>query len=171
MAFKYEWLRKEANFGPVIPTEVSGGTHFTIESVLWHDGKYVALRRPQAVPHHEIPPRAIKSGMPMLYFVHDLPIWGESLTGYVDRIVQEQAGVGAVRIRVIDLTMNTYEDSGQWALTPYLLVETDRLPVPVTYGNPVTEVVTFTKDSIPDDFGWYEKDEIVGLINTIEDSG
>lgn len=172
MAFKYEWFRKEANFGPVIQTEVAAGTHFAIESVLMHDGKYVALRRPQAIPHHEIPARALANGKPMLYFVHDLPLWGESLTQYVDRIVLEQAGVSAKRIRVVDLTMSLYEDSLQWALTPYLLVEIDKLPVPGDYGNQVTEVVTFTEESIPThEFGWYEKDEIVGLIRTIEASG
>lgn len=171
MAFNYEWVRKEANFGPVIQTEVAGGTHFTIESVLMHDGKYVALRRPQAIPHHEVPTRALAAGKPMLYFVHDLPIWGESLTQYVDRIVGEQAGVGAKRIRVVDLTMNLYEDSHQWALTPHLLVEIDKLPVPGNYGNEVTEVVTFTADTIPDEFGWYEKDEVVALIGSIEASG
>jgi hypothetical protein len=171
MSFKYEWFRKEANFGPVIQTEVAKGTHFTIESVLMFEDKYVALRRPQAVPHHEIPPRAIAADKPMLYFVHDLPIWGESLTQYVDRIVREQAGVEAIRIRVIDLTMKLYEDSQQWALTPYLLVELDKLPVPGNYGNPITEVVTFTAEAIPDDFGWYEKGEITGLIKSIEASG
>lgn len=168
MAFTYEWFRKEANFGPVINEEVHGGTHFTIESVLSFEGRYVALRRPHAVPRHEIPPRALKAGKPMLYFVHDLPIWGESLTQYVDRIVREQAGVGAKRIRVVDLTMKIYEDSQQWALTPYLVVELDRLPVPGNYGNEVTEVVTFTGNNIPDDFGWYEPDELKGLIQTIE---
>lgn len=170
MAFKYEWFRKEANFGPVIQTEVRGGTHFTIESVLKHGDKYVALRRPQAVQNHEIPPRAKAAGKPMLYFVHDLPIWGESLPQYVDRIVREQAGVDARRFRVVDLTMKTYGDSQQWALTPYLLVELDQLPVPGDYGNLVTEVVTFTVHTIPDEFGWYEKAELLGLIRTIEDT-
>jgi hypothetical protein len=123
------------------------------------------------VPHHEIPPRAFAANKPMLYFVHDLPIWGESLIQYVDRIVLEQSGVGAKRIRVIDLTMNLYEDSQQWALTRYLLVEVDKLPVPGNYGNQVTEVATFTEQTIPDEFGWYEKKEIDGLIKSTEASG
>jgi hypothetical protein len=170
MAFSYEWVRKEANFGPPIKTEVASGTHFTIESVPVFEGKYVALRRPQGVPRHEVPQKAVAAGIPLLYFIHDLPIWGESLTQYVDRIVFEQAGVGAKRIRVIDLTMNLYQDTRQWALTPYLMVELDRLPVPGTYGNAVTEVVTFTQDSIPDEFGWYDANELRGLIGSIESS-
>lgn len=170
MTFKYEWLRQEANFGPVIQSEVPYGTHFTIESVLKYSGKYIALRRPEAVPHHEIPPRALSAGKPLLYFVHALPLWGESLTQYVDRAVHEQAGVGAQRIQVVDLTMALDKDSKQWALTPFLLVELSDLPTPGTYGNPVTEVVAFTSDSIPDEFGCYTKTDMEGLIRTIESS-
>jgi hypothetical protein len=168
MTYNYEWHRQEANFGPVIPNEVAAGTHFTIESIPMFNGKYVALRRPKAIPHHEMPPRAEAAGVPLLYFIHDLPIWGESLSHYVERIVREQAGVGVSRFRVFDLTMNAYVDSNQWALTPYLVLELDQLPVPGLYGNTVTEVVTFSLDSIPDEFGWYNKDELTGLIKTIE---
>lgn len=159
--FEYHWRRKEANFGSVIETEVAGGTHFTIENILMFEGKFVALRRPEAIPHHEIPSRV---GKPLLYFVHDLPIWGESLKQYVERIVKEQAGVGVKKFQVIDLTMNKYEDSQQWALTPFIAVELDKLPIPGTYGNPVTEVVTFTKDNIPDGFGWYSESELKELL-------
>lgn len=171
MAYDYQWHRDEANFGPVVPSEIPGGTHFTIESVPIYRGSYVAFRRPQAIPHHEIPERASKFSRGALYFIHDLPLWGETLTAYIDRIVQEQTGVGAMRIRVIDLTMKLYEDSRQWALTPYLLVELDALPVPGIYGNEVTQVVTFTKDTIPNDFGWYDYQEVTGLINSIEAVG
>jgi hypothetical protein len=161
MAFEYHWYRKEANFGPVVETEVKGGTHFTIESVLRFENKFVALRRPGAIPHHEIPQRV---GKPLLYFVHDLPIWGESLKQYVERIVMEQAGVGIKSFRAIDLTMNKYEEDEQWALTPFLVVDLAALPVPGTYGNEVTEVVTFTKEDIPEGFGWYSKDELIALL-------
>jgi hypothetical protein len=168
MSFEYIWHRNEANFGPTIEREVQKGTHFTIENILHFDGKFVALRRPEAVPNHEVPGRALKSGRPMLYFVHDLPIWGESLKQYINRIVMEQAGVKVASFRVIDLTMNTYEDSQQWALTPYVLVELESLPKIGTYGNPLTEVVAFTKDTIPDEFGWYEKTDIENLLHKIE---
>ncbi len=165
MAFEYHWHRKEANFGPVVEKEVAGGTHFTIESILIFEGKFVALRRPEAIPHHEIPQRV---GEPLLYFVHDLPIWGESFEQYIKRIVKEQAGVGVKSFRVVDLTMNTYEDSQQWALTPFVLVTLDKLPVRGIYGNAVTEVVTFTRDTIPDGFGWYAKDELEKLLAKCE---
>ena len=164
MAFEYHWHRKEANFGPVIETELKGGTHFTIESVLTFEGKFVALRRPGAIPHHEIPQRV---GKPLLYFVHGLPIWGESLKQYVERIVKEQAGVGVKSFRVIDLTMNIYEEDKQWALTPFVAVELESLPVAGTYGNEVTEVVTFNKDNIPSGFGWYSAKELSNLLEKV----
>ena len=113
MTFEYHWHRGEANFGPVIETEVKKGTHFTIESVLMFEGKFVALRRPNAIPHHEIPERV---GKDFLYFVHDLPIWGESLEAYLKRIVLEQAGVEINNFRVFNLTMNIYEEELQWAM-------------------------------------------------------
>ena len=162
--FQYNWNRKEANFGPVIESEVKGGTHFTIESILIFEGKFVALRRPNAIPHHEIPARVGKN---LLYFVHDLPIWGESLKKYLERIVKEQAGVSVKSFRVTDLTMNLYEEDQQWALTPFVLVELDKLPTPGTYGNEVTEVVEFTKENIPDGFGWYKQDELKQLLENI----
>ena len=164
MAFQYHWHRKEANFGPVVETEIRGGTHFTIESILMFEGKFVALRRPNAIPHHEIPARVGKN---FLYFVHDLPIWGESLPQYLDRIVLEQAGVGVKSFRVVDLSMNTYEEDQQWALTPFVLVQLDKLPVPGFYGNEVTEVITFAKDNIPMGWGWYNETELMELLEKV----
>lgn len=163
--FKYIWKQKEANFGPPIETEVSGGTHISCENILKFNGKYVALRRPKAIPEHEIPPKALKSGKAHLYFVHGLPRWGETTEGYVKRVVRDQAGVGVKNFRVVDLTMEVYPDSNQWAWTPCLIVELDKLPVPGNYGNEVTEVVTFDKNNIPDDFGWWEKDELQEFLN------
>lgn len=161
MAFEYHWHRKEANFGSVIETEIKGGTHFTVESILMFEGKFVALRRPNAIPHHEIPQRVGKS---LLYFVHDLPIWGESLKAYVDRIVQEQAGVKVKSHQVIDFTMKTYEEDQQWALTLFVVVDLESLPIVGVYGNEVTEVIEFTVDDIPDGFGWYETEELKALL-------
>ena len=56
--------------------------------------------------------------------------------------------------------MTVYNDTNQWAITPYFLVELDNLPVPGIYGNEITEVVTFTKQNVPNDFGWWEKTEL-----------
>ena len=160
MSFEYVWHRQEANFGPPINGEVSGGTHISIENIPTYKGKFVALRRPEAVPNHEVPIKAQSADTPHLYFVHDLPVWGETLDDYVPRIVREQAGVGVVSYRVAHLKMAVYEDSRQWAWTPYTFVELDELPVPGCYGNDVTEVLVFDIDSIPPDLGWWTVDEL-----------
>ena len=123
-------------------------------------GKFVALRRPEANPQHEIPVKAQKAGKALLYFVHNLPIWGETLDEYVNRVVTENAGVKVKNYKVVDLNMELYEDTQQWAWTPYTLVELASLQKPGVYGNEITEVVTFDIDTIPDEFGWWEKDEL-----------
>lgn len=160
MSYKYLWKNQEANFGPPVDTEVLGGTHISCENILKFDGKYVALRRPEAIPGHEIPPKALRSKSSHLYFVHGLPRWGESMEEYVKRVISEQVGVGVNSFRIVDLDMEVYEDTKQWAWTPILIVGIDKLPTPGTYGNEITEVVSFTKDNVPDDFGWWEKDEL-----------
>lgn len=168
MGFEYRWKRKEANFGPPIETEVISGTHISCENFLKFDGKYVALRRPEAIPGHEIPQKAQHAETPHLYFIHNLPTWGETLEQYIRRVVKEQAGVEVKSWKVLDLELEVYEDTKQWAWTPLLLVEIAKLPVPGVYGNEVTEVVTFTKENVPHDFGWWEKEELENLFNKFD---
>lgn len=160
MSFKYIWKNKEANFGSPIETEVSGGTHISCENILKFNGQYVALRRPEAIPEHEIPEKAIKAGKPHLYFIHGLPRWGETMELYVKRVVKDQAGVGIKSFKTVKLDMEVYKDTNQWAWTPYLIVEINQLPTPGVYGNEVTEVVTFDKENVPGDFGWWNKEEL-----------
>lgn len=148
--FKYNWKQKEANFGKPISIEVPGGTHISCENILKFNEKYVALRRPKAIPEHEIPPKALKSGKAHLYFVHGLPRWGETTERYVKRVARDQAGVGVKSFRVIE---------------PDLIVEIDRLPKPGFYGNQVTEVVTFDKSNVPSDFGWWDKKNLEAFLN------
>lgn len=165
MSFKYIWKKGEANFGPPVETEVSGGTHISAECILKFEGKYIALRRPEAIPEHEIPQKAMDAGKAHLYFVHGLPRWGETMDEYVRRVVKEQAGIGVKSFRVADLLMEVYPDTNQWAWTPELIVEINQLPVVGNYGNEVTEVVTFGKNNVPGDFGWWNKQEIEDFLN------
>ena len=158
--FEYQWSQKEANFGPPVRGEVKGGTHISIENFLMFEGKFVALQRPEANPQHEIPAKAQKADKALLCFVHNLPIWGESLNEYVKRVIMENAGVKVKDYRVVDLNMELYEDTQQWAWTPYTLVELESLPKPGVFGNKIIEVVTFDIDTIPDEFGWWERDEL-----------
>ena len=160
MGFKYNWRNKEANFGPPIKGEVKGGTHISIENFLMFGEKFIALRRPEANPQHEIPAKAQKAKKALLYFVHNLPIWGETLDEYVHRVVMENTGVKVKDYKIVDLNLELYEDTQQWAWTPHTLVELESLPKPGVYGNEITEVVMFDVNTIPDEFGWWEKDEL-----------
>ncbi len=166
MPFKFYFKRKEANFSAPVKTEVDSGTHISIENILKFKGKYIALRRPKAIPGHQLPPKAEKSRKDFLYFAHGLPHWGEGADKYIRRIVKEQAGVGVKNFRVVHLTMEVYPDKfhkgvpRQWAITPFTIVELSRLPKPDFYGNKITEVVHFEKKNIPDEFGWWEKKEL-----------
>ena len=158
--FEYNWKNKEANFASPVAKEVSGGTHISIENILTFQGKFVALRRPEANPEHEIPEKAQKAEKALLYFVHNLPRWGETLDQYVKRVVMDYAGVKVRSYKIVDLEIELYEDTQQWAWTPYTLVELASLPTPGVYGNEITEVVTFDISTIPDEFCWWEKDEL-----------
>ena len=57
MTFEYNWKKNEANFGPPISKQKKGGTHITFEIILKKENKYIALRRPDGIPEHELPPR------------------------------------------------------------------------------------------------------------------
>lgn len=160
MSYTYQWKNKEANFASPVETEISGGTHISIECILKYQGKYIALRRPQAVPEHEIPKKAQESAKPCLYDVHGLPRWGETTEQCVTRLVKEQAGVGVAYFRTAYLDMNVHPETKQWSIEPVLFVEVDALPIPGIYGNEVVEVVTFDKQTVPEDFGWWSKEQI-----------
>jgi hypothetical protein len=164
MAFKYLWKNKEANFGKPIKTEVLGGTHFAAECILKFNGNYVALRRPKAIPEHEIPPKALKSKTACLYDVHGLPRWGESKDEFIQRLVKDQAGVNVKNFRVAEIEMGVYPKTKQWYIEPVFFVEVDKLPTPGVYGNQVTEVVTFNKNNVPEDFGWWSKKQIEDFL-------
>ena len=163
MAFEFVWKNKEANFGLPEEKEIDGGTHFTIEIILKHNGKYVLVRRPKGYPGHQLPPKAERYPQGCLYFSHDLPRWGETLDKAVKRIVKNQLNVDLKSIKVVDLTMETYPDelhaegNKQWAITLYVIAELAELP---QITSEVTEVVKFDISSIPDDMGWWEQDEL-----------
>ena len=169
MVFEFHWTNKEANFGPPDEHEINMGTHFTIEIMLKHKGKFVAVRRPKGYLGHQLPPKAEKYPQGCLYFCHNLPRWGEKLPEAINRITMDQIGTDVFDIKIKDLEMQTYpddlhEDSNrQWAITLYVEVELPKLP---EINEAVTEVVQFDKDSVPEDMGWWEKEELKKFIES-----
>ena len=157
MGFDYHWKNKEANFGPPLEKEVKGGTHITFEIILKSGEKYVALRRSNAIPGHELPPKAKDKPEGLLYFCHNLIRYGESIENCVKRIVRDQAGINVESFELVDLESEVQEKDSQWAITVYIIAEVDKIP---EKSPEVPEIVTFDKESIPDEFGWWTKEEL-----------
>lgn len=157
MTFEYKWKSNEANFGPPIPKQVPGGCHITCEIIPQYKDKIIALRRPQAIPGHELPPDAENHQNGLLYFCHNLIRYGESIEDFVQRTVQQQTGVSVKNYKILDIESQVQDKDKQWAFTPYILATLDTLPSP---SQDVTEVIQFTRDNIPDDFGWWTKSEV-----------
>lgn len=160
MGFEYVYKHKEANFGPPAERQAEGGTHITCEIILKKGNKYIALRRPEAIPGHEAPPHAKNNPKGLLYFCHNLMRYGESMEECAKRIVKEQTGVSVKRVKTVYIDSAVQDKDNQWAFTPHLIAEVDKIPMPGIYGNDITEVVTFTKDSIPEDWGWWTKKDV-----------
>ena len=161
MSFDYNWTNKEANFGPPIPKQVDGGTHITFEIILKKDGKYIALRRPNAIPGHELPPQTKNSPEGLLYFCHNLIRYGELVEDCIERIVREQAGVAVKSYQIVDISSELQGKDGQWSFMPYVIAELETIP---ETNELVTEVVIFDESTIPDNFGWWTKEELAEFL-------
>ena len=160
MAFEYNWKNKEANFGPPLQKQVGGGTHVSFEIVLKKDSKYIALRRPNAVPEHELPPHAGKFPVGLLYFCHNLIRYGETVENCIKRIIKFQAGVSLKSFKIAYIDSSVQSKDKQWAIIPVVIAEVDKIPKPGKHGNEVNEIVVFDKSSVPKDFAWWKKKEL-----------
>ena len=157
MNFKYNWKNKEANFGPPLEEQASGGTHVTFEVILKKNDKYIALRRPNGIPKHELPSQAKDYPKGLLYFCHNLIRYGESMEDCVRRIVRDQAGVEVNDLRVVYIYSEVQEKDNQWAINPCVIADVKEIP---QENSEITEVVLFEKNNIPQDFAWWTKEEL-----------
>ena len=163
MSFEYNWKNKEANFGPPIPSQVDGGTHITFEIILKKDAQFVALRRPRAIPEHELPPKAENYPDGLLYFCHNLIRYGENIESFLQRTVNEQTGTEISDYKILDIESELQSKDNQWSFMPYVVVDLVAIP---QISNEITEVVLFDKNSIPDDWGWWTKEDLQEFFNT-----
>ena len=161
MNFKYLWKNKEANFGIPLEKQVSGGTHITFEIILKKIDKYIALRRPNGIPQHELPPHAKNFPKGLLYFCHNLIRYGESMENCVKRIVRDQAGVLVKSFKVVYIDSSVQEKDNQWAFMPHVVSEVEQIP---QTNSAVTEIVLFDKKNIPEDFAWWTKKELQDFL-------
>ena len=143
MSYKYNWKNKEANFGPPVSKQKRGGTHITFEIILKKDNQFVALRRPNAIPGHELPPKAKDYPNGLLYFCHNLIRYGEPIESFIKRIVKEQAEVGIKSYKIIDISSEIQDKDDQWSFMPYVVAELENIP---HTNKEVTEVVSFDKN-------------------------
>ena len=167
MNYRYIWKNKEANFGKPLAYQVKGGTHITFEIILKWNGKYIALRR-QSIPEHEAPSHTKKYPNELLYFCHNLIQYGESVEQCVKRIVKSQAGVGVKSYKVIDIESSVQKKDDQWAIIPCVIAELAKKPKTGNFGNQITEVVEFTKRTVPNDFAWWTKKDIEHFLKKFD---
>lgn len=164
MSHKYLWKNNEANFGKPIEYQIEGGMHITFEIILQWNNKYIGLRR-ASIPGHEAP---LQDSHNLLYFCHDLIRYGESVDECVKRVVESQSGVGVRSCRVVYIDSLLQEKDGQWAFVPHVIADLSRRPTPGDYGNPITEVVEFTKSDVPNDFAWWEKKDLEDFLKEFD---
>lgn len=54
------------------------------------------------------------------------PGWGETTTQYIERVVNDQAGVGVKSFKIVDFAMGVYPDTQQWFIEPDFIVENEK---------------------------------------------
>lgn len=162
MTFKYYFKNKEANFGKPLKTQIKGGTHITFEIFLKKGNKYFALRRPRGIPGHELPPKAKNNPQGLLYFCHNLIKYGESVEACIKRIVKQQTGVSVKKFKTVYIESVVQNKDGQWAFIHHVIAEINKIP---KTNSLVTEVVEFDKNNIPDEFGWWSKEDLEWFFN------
>lgn len=165
MSYNYNWKYKEANFGPPLKEQVSDGTHVTFEIILKKEDKYIALRRPNGIPEHELPPQAKDYPQGLLYFCHNLIRYGESMEDCVKRIVKEQAGAKVTKLKVVYIYSGVQEKDSQWAINPCIIADVEKAP---QLNSDITEVILFDKNNVPQDFAWWTKEELMEFLEKFD---
>lgn len=163
MSFEYNWKNKEANFGQPIPKQISGGTHITFEVLLKKDNLFIALRCPKGIPEHELPSQAKDYPNGLLYFCHNLIRYGESVKECIERIVKSQAGVDIEKYTIADISSEVQEKDAQWSFMPLVIAELASIP---KTSEEITEVVLFNENTVPNDFGWWTKEELTEFLTS-----
>ena len=169
MNFDYTWKRDEANFWPVLSKEVHKWTHITCDILLQKWDTYYAFRR-KSRPEHEAPPELQKNPEWVLFICHNLVIYWETMRECISRIVVEQCWLSVIDYTVKDIRTFLMEESWwkkitQRAIVPFVVAYINEEPVPWMYWNEISEVVSFTKDTIPNWFAWGKEKFLKQILN------
>jgi hypothetical protein len=153
--YVYFYEHGEANFGPPLQHEVSGGSHLTIECLLQRDRTLYALRLPDGL--HGCTKNA-------LYFAHGLIRFGEKLPECVKRLVADQAGVDVTAVQ--PYTLSTWvDDNNHWHMCLNVFATIANPPLPSAR---VSEVVPFTAAAVPLDLEWWTPEEMVSIFRLLD---
>lgn len=157
MSFVYRYEHGEANFGPPIENEASGGAHLTFDVILRSGSRVLARRLPEGM--HDGPKNA-------LYFPHGLIRFGESVPDCVQRLVDEQ--LPGPMVRQVDLyTLPTWvDDDSHWHLCLNVVATIDRAP-DETPGD-VSELVWVRRGHPGSDFGWWTTEQLESLFDFVD---
>jgi len=143
----YRATDNEANFARPIVTQVSGGSHITIEMITVRDGKFYMTRWPKGLPRHDDPPDVLR-------FPHGLIRFGESLLQCAKRLVKDQLGM-QVKSAKIAYWDSYLDDMNHWHIEPGCIVRVDGKP---HLAKGASEIVTFDVSNIPEMTFWPRKD-------------
>lgn len=153
--FEYQYRDGEANFGPPLEKEVSGGAHIVFDIVPVYNGEITALRLPDGL--HGDRKNA-------LYFPHGLIRFGEETLECVSRVCQEFVGVRAVSYTPISLS-SWVDENNHWHLCFNVIAELEKAPIQKDF---VSELVSITKASQADEFPWWDEallEKVIRMVN------
>lgn len=119
IGYHYHYTHGEANFGPPLAEEVTGGAHLTFDAMTHVADTIYMLRRPDGL--HDGPKNA-------LYFPHGLIRFGETVDTCVHRLLAEQAPATPVKVRTHSLS--SWVDNDHWHLCLNVLAELAEPPKP-----------------------------------------
>jgi ADP-ribose pyrophosphatase YjhB (NUDIX family) len=155
MGYVYHYENGEANFGPPVESEVSGGTHLTFDVIL-HDGASVyALRRPNGL--HDGPKNA-------LYFPHGLIRFGERVETAVERLARDQAAAEISKVDIYNLP-TWVDDNNHWHLCLNVFARVLKKP---NGGEGVSEVVKVNPDDSAEEFAWWTQEQLDAMLEALK---
>jgi hypothetical protein len=152
--FEYYYEHGEANFGPPLQREVSGGAHVTIECLMHMGQTLYALRLPEGL--HGCTKNA-------LYFAHGLIRFGEKLLECVQRLVSEQAYVNVTAIQPYTFS-SWVDENNHWHMCLNVFANIAQVPA---VSQRTSEVVAFTADAVPSDLEWWTADEMRDVFRVL----
>jgi ADP-ribose pyrophosphatase YjhB (NUDIX family) len=154
MDYVYHYENGEANFGPPLESEVTGGAHLTFDVIL-HSGTTVfACRRPDGL--HDGPHNA-------LYFPHGLIRFSETVDEAVARLAKDQAGA-VVRSTEIYNLPTWVDENNHWHLCLNVFARIGETP---SGGPGVSKIVQVNPGDPAAEFAWWTQEQLDRMFKVL----